>query len=768
VPFVPVASGTYTLTGTSTFGCTNTAIVAVTVNPLPTIGASAFPSATLCQGSSVALFGSGGASYAWSGGVNNGVSFTPSSSAKYIVTGIDANGCTNTDSVMVTVSPKVVPTITSLNTTCGLKNGVANVTASNGTPPYTYSWSTFPVSTNSSIDSLAPGTYVVTVSDSANCSSSAAVSIASSTAPILSVSTTNSNCGTIGTGSATVSVIGGTPPYRYLWNNGDTLPNDFNLKAATYIITVTDVNGCSTFAPGIVSNNNGPKITVTSQGNVKCFGSATGSIAVVVSGGTAPYSYNWSNGATTASISGLYAGPYQLTITDADSCTSVQNFIISQPASGVSITSTTTKADCGSSDGSAMASATGGVAPYTYAWSNGVSSASNTGIGAGVYVITITDANGCVDSSTVAVSDKTGPALALSLSGDATCGAGGLLSVSASGANPPYTYAWSTGSTNTSISNVPAGSYNVTVTDSHGCISTADTSVMEAIPPALSICMVTVDPDSSKHNYVIWDKSTAHKIASYNIYKESTVAGVYFQVASVPFSALGTYEDLLSDPNVRSWRYEISQVDSCGNESPLSQPHKTMHLTVNQGLGGAVNLIWDNYQGLAFSTYYIYRDTVGSNLTVIDSVPNNIFTYTDPTPPHSVLPLLYRIGISNPGGCTPSVTAINYNASKSNTGNIKVNGSVSVQNIASPLSSLQVYPNPSTGLFTVALTLPNTNEDLQLTVINALGQELVTKSYSRVAGQFSAQLDLSTIAKGVYFLKASYHNTNTYTKIVLQ
>jgi len=770
VPFVPVSSATYSVTGTDKYGCVNNTSVSVTVDPLPAIKASAFPAATMCQGSSLALFGSGGSSYAWSGGVNNGVSFTPGASHTYTVTGIDNNGCTNKDSITVTVHNKVVPTITSNNTSCGLQNGMASVVASNGIPPYSYNWSTNPAKSTASVDSLAAGTYVVSVSDSANCASTVAVSIAASTAPILTVSTTNSNCGLIGTGSAHVSVNGGTAPYHYMWNNGDTLTSDYNLKAATYIITVTDVNGCSTFAPAIVTNANGPKINTLSQVNVKCFGAATGAINVSVSGGTAPYLYLWSNGATTSSISSLYAGPYQLTVLDADSCTSVETFTIQQPHLPVAITSSSVKADCGVADGSASVGVTGGTAPYTYAWNNGVTTATDPSVISAIYSVIVTDGNGCIDSAHVSVSDKTGPALVLSLSSNATCGAGGLLSVSATGPNTPFTYAWSNGATTTAISDIPAGNYHVTVKDAHGCVSTADTSVVELIPAPITLCMVTVDPISNKHNNIIWNKTSAKQIASYNIYKESTQAGVYFKIANRPATDTTTFVDTLSDPTVRSWRYKISQVDSCGNESPLSPDHKTMHLTVNLGLGNNINLIWDNYEGLNFSTYYVYRDTNVSTFTLIDSIPNNIFTYTDNKPLNTKKMVLYRIGISNPGGCNPGARAlaVNYNASKSNTGSITFIPALSVNNITSALNSLLIFPNPSTGVVTFEMTLPNNAMDLSLSVINTLGQEVMTQEFSRVAGQFSKQVDLSSLAKGVYFAKFTYGNSTVYKKVALQ
>ena len=766
VAFVPSASGSYTVTGTDAHGCTGTAAVNITVNTLPVISASAFPAAVLCQGSSLALFGAGGASYSWSGGVNNGVSFTPSASNTYTVTGIDANGCTAKDSIKVTVHHKVVPSITSNNTTCGLKNGSAVVSASNGIPPYTYSWSTNPARTTTSVDSLAPGTYVVSVSDSANCASSAAVSISASTAPILSVSTTNSNCGSQGTGSAAVAVTGGNAPYRYMWNNGDTLATNYNLRAATYIITVTDVNGCSSFAPAIVSNVNGPKINTLSTVNVKCNGNASGAINISVSGGTPPYHYLWSNGATTASISNLFAGPYQLVVVDVDSCTSVENFILTQPLA-LSVASSAVKADCGVPNGSASVSVTGGVAPYTYKWSNGVTANVDASVSAGVYDVIITDANGCADSNLVSVSTKTGPSLAISVSNNASCGSGGLLSVLATGGTLPYTYLWNNGVTASAISNVPAGNYYVSVTDGKGCVGSADTSISEVLPPALSLCMVTVDPLAGKHNYLIWDKSMAKKISHFNIYKESTSAGVYFKIDSVPFDSAGIYVDLLSDATVRSWRYKISQVDSCGNESPLSPAHKTMHLTVNQGVGNNINLIWDNYEGLAFSTYYVYRDTIATKFTLIDSIPNNIFTYTDNKPLITKKPLLYRIGISNPGGCNPAIQTINYNASKSNTGNFTFNN-LGFQNLDAANTQLTVFPNPSNGVFTVSLNANKGSHTMVLSVINTLGQTVSTSSFSDVQASFSKQIDLSSLAKGVYFIKLNSDTQTFYNKVVIQ
>jgi hypothetical protein len=285
------------------------------------------------------------------------------------------------------------------------------------------------------------------------------------------------------------------------------------------------------------------------------------------------------------------------------------------------------------------------------------------------------------------------------------------------------------------------------------------------------ICMVTVDSATQK-NMVIWNKYQSTGIASYNIYKESTQAGVYLKIANVPYSYSSTYIDTLSNPQTRSWRYELSQVDSCGNESALSPAHKTMHLTVNKGItGGTVNLIWDNYEGLTFYTYYVYRDTASTGLTKIDSIPNNIFTYTDANPP-AAKNLYYRIQVVNPDPClpsgfTPSVRSINYNASKSNTGNFAFS-TVGIASVVKNAGQLNVFPNPSTGVFTFTLAQDNGSKSVSLSVVNELGQVVLTNTYSEVPATFTRQLDLTSLAKGVYFLKTVSDKSTFYNKVVIQ
>ncbi len=688
----------------------------------------------------------------------------------YTVTVTDSIGCSATVTATVGQPSPIIVTTAAFATTCGQDNGQAIVTKTTGGTgtTYTYSWNTVPVQTSNSVTGLASGTYVVTVTDVNGCSSANNVVIGASGSPSIVLDTViQSKCGEH-IGSATVSASGGVLPYKFSWNNGNTLATADSLHSGNYIATVTDNNGCSTFISVPVTNSDGPVIVSNPITPVKCYGQANGSIIVKVIGGSTPYTYVWSTGATTSSVSGLPVGPYYVTVSDATGCSGVQAFEITGPSAPVTIVTNTVNSDCTTADGSASASVSGGTAPYAYNWSTGVTTSSVNTLWAGTYSLTVTDANGCKDSTQAAVSSKTGPVIQVDSITAANCaaGIGGTVTISVTGGVPTYTYLWSNTSSSATqnLTGVPAGTYNVMVTDNAGCVGTATAKVPELLPSQISICMVTVDP-ASNHNYIIWDKSTSPNIASYNIYKENNAPGVFDKIGNVLASSTCTYVDMLSDPDVQSWRYEISQVDACGYESPLSAPHKTMHLTISQGLSNNVNLIWDNYQGISFGHYIVYRDSVaGIAGDSIGSVINNgTFTYTAAAPLASH-PWYFHMGIDNPGGCTPAIEAINYNASKSNTGSVIF---VGVNQLSVDLNSLEVYPNPSTGVFNFSLNIVN-KQNITVKIYNAIGQVLSSTNYGRISGQINKELDLTGLSKGVYILQVVGDNGVAYKKVILQ
>ena len=299
-------------------------------------------------------------------------------------------------------------------------------------------------------------------------------------------SSSDVSCNGGSNGSATATASGGTAPYSYSWSNGGSGASITGLSAGTYTVTVTDAN--STTAQATATITEPSALTHTGGSNdVNCFGQADGSTYILVGGGTAPYSYAWSNGGTAMTISSLGPGTYSVAVTDANGCTTGDSYTVNEPTLLVANASGTDASCNGSSDGSASASASGGVAPYSYSWSTGATTATATGLSAGGYSVTITDANGCSDFALVTINEPSAISLSTSTT-DASCGAAtdGGVDLSVSGGAAPYSYIWSNGATTQDLSGVASGSYSVTVTDANGCTAGTSATVNENSTLAVS------------------------------------------------------------------------------------------------------------------------------------------------------------------------------------------------------------------------------------------------------------------------------------------
>jgi len=223
-------------------------------------------------------------------------------------------------------------------------------------------------------------------------------------------STTDATCGSAD-GTATATPANGPAPYTYLWSDGQTTATATNLAAGSYSVTITDAGGCSEVISGIiVENPNSPvsSTTVTSNYNgaeISCNGASDGEATASATGGVAPYGYLWSDGQTTATATNLSAGTYSVTVTDASSCSSVSSVTITEPSAIASTDVVTDVTILGGSDGAVDLTVSGGTSPYTYLWSNGATTEDISGLTAGTYTCTITDANGCTENVSVTVND---------------------------------------------------------------------------------------------------------------------------------------------------------------------------------------------------------------------------------------------------------------------------------------------------------------------------------------------------------------------------
>ncbi len=499
-----LAAGSHTVVVTDANGCQDSASVIIT-QPATSISVSAsVMNQVSCylgsDANALVSYSGGTAPYTvlWStGAAIDTIVNIPAGT--YSVTVTDANGCTATDSVIITQPASAVDANASViaNVTCyGVPSGSATVTATGGTAPYTYSWSNG--ANTPTINTLSAGQYVVTITDANGCFDMDSVVITQPASPLnaVLVSNTNVDCFGNNTGSAQASVSGGTSPYTYAWSNGAVTSNISNVAAGVYSLTVTDANGCiDTLSVTITQPSAALISSSTVIQNVSCFGGVDGSAFVSYTGGTAPYSVSWSNGATSDSISNLNAGTYTVTITDANGCTTTQSVVITEPSSALAASAVVNQnVNCfGGNTGSATATASGGTSPYTYVWSNGATGANLNGVTAGTYSVTITDANGCTETATVTI---TQPAAALTVgvlsSGNVDCfgSTTGFANVGASGGTTPYTYVWSNGTAGASLNNVGAGTYTVTVADANGC--TATTSITLTQPASALASSATI------------------------------------------------------------------------------------------------------------------------------------------------------------------------------------------------------------------------------------------------------------------------------------
>ncbi|MBC7744112.1 MAG: SprB repeat-containing protein, partial [Flavobacterium sp.] len=450
---------------------------------------------------SFTISGTGGAgaysgTYSFNG--NPLVSFTVSNGSgtvnnlaagSYEVTLRDANGCPQVKTIVITQPTALTITGTKTDVTCaGFNNGTINLNISGGTAPFNYMWNDG--ATTQNVTNLSTGPHSVTVTDAKGCSANYSVNIFQPTAVTVLSSFSNPTCFGSADGSINLSVSGGTAPYSYSWSNGSTLKNQTGLAAASYTVTVTDARGCTNIQ-NITLTSPPAMLLSTSVINVLCSGNNSGSIDLIVSGGTAPYSYNWSNGSTVQDLTNLIAGTYSVTVTDNKNCTSVLTVAISQP-SPVTINYALTNVSCaGNNNGSILLTPTGGTGTYSYLWNTGATTNNLSGLASGSYSVTVSDQNGCTAVTTISISQP----IAISLSATQTnikCfgSSTGAINLTVSGGTAPFSYLWnniSTGysSTTEDISSLPAGTYAVTVTDLNGCTSSISVTLTQI--PAITL-----------------------------------------------------------------------------------------------------------------------------------------------------------------------------------------------------------------------------------------------------------------------------------------
>ena len=473
--------GTYSVTVTDAAGCTITGTATVG-NPIQInidVEVTNPPCGSGGTGSATANASGGSAPYTfnWSNGAS-GPSVSGLAPGTYGLTVTDFLGCQENTSVLIIEDSGLdLNVLSTPSSGCGAPDGTASVIINGGTAPFNILWNNG--STASDVAGLAPGTYSVTVIDGNGCGANTSVTVGGSPAIGLHITGVNAGCAANGSANAMVMPGTGTPPFQYNWSNGATTSIINNITAGTYSVTVTDAEGCT--ATDEVTVDGSVDISVsTSVTNNPCFGDNNGTATASVSGTSGPVTYMWSNGGNLQTISGLATGTYFVTVVDLTSgCSASTNAFISQPAE-VDASATGVDAGCNSL-GSAEASASGGTTPYTFAWSNGETGQSITGLAAGTYSVTATDANGCSDVATVSIAPGGSLDVVVEITNPISSSTvdDGAVEASANGGVQPYTFLWNTGDTEPILTDLSGGTYTVTVTDAEGCTGTASVTLIQ-------------------------------------------------------------------------------------------------------------------------------------------------------------------------------------------------------------------------------------------------------------------------------------------------
>lgn len=488
------------------------------------------------------------------------------------------------------------------------------------------------------------GQFAVTVTDDLGCAyTGSTYAEEGNDFSLFPSSTQTSSCGG-NDGQAQMVATGDNPPFTYDWSNGQSGVFATGLTGGSYDVTITDNIGCTKEATVNVLGAF-PTANVNPSAPT-CNGYFDGTATASITSGFGPYTFAWSSGGNAQVETGLGAGTYTVSITDASGCTGTENVTVTNPPLiNVNTTSSTDPTVCRGNDGVATATVTGGVAPYSFLWDNGKTTSSNISLSAGIHTVTVTDASGCQEVETVTLSDPNAPSLSTNGS-SVTCGddSTGTASVNITGGTPPYSVLWSTNETTNNISNLPSGSYSVQVIDGAGCVA-FDNAVISGPDPLLALLTPNYD---------------------------------------------------LSDP--------------CNSE---------IYLTSISGGTPPYSYAWND--------------------------PNN---QTTPTAV-GLCNGTYELTVTDNSGCVKTFTIILYNPR------------TSVEEKANQVDWLNVFPNPTKGTLNVTLSKDLANGTIK--VVSATGADVLSITNAPNKGTYN--LDLSSLTAGNYFLMIDGDETHAVQQI---
>ena len=612
-----LAAGSYTCIVTDANGCTAETTVAVNTPGMLTVTASPFDAT--CSGGEdgfATATPSGGSmpyTYLWMPGGSIEQNPAGLAAGTYTVALTDATNCVVTASIVIGEPTAISISDTTTPALCNMNNGSADLTVTGGTAPYTYLWNT--TSTEEDPIDFGPGNYTVVVTDANDCTASHEIMIDSPGQPTVTVEPYSATCNGDSDGGINLTVSGGTGPFVYAWNTGGVTTEDLaDVPAATYSVSVTDANGCTYEYSGLVTEPDVLFADAPGPTSILCNGNNNGSADLTVTGGTAPYVYLWTpSGNTTPNPTNLVVGDNTFVVTDANGCTVTDVITLTEPDALV-LSAQSEATLCGNgSDGSIDLTVVGGTLPFTFAWSNASTDEDPVGLSAGVYIVLVTDDNGCTATLNETVEEPTEVAvvvtniseygiynLSCETSEDGSAEAG------ASGGSGPYTFVWDNGTLGAELSSVSAGTYTVVATDINGCTGTSQLSLEAPTGAVVSFYTEAISCFGESDGAIFVEEITGGTPPYQYSINDSDFSGTgLFGSLSV-----GSYDIVIQDANGCT-NTESVQLDEPAElvvnlgddiEIQLGEEPFNIEAIVNVGIDSASLQYWEWTQGRFFTT----------------------------------------------------------------------------------------------------------------------------------------------------------------------
>ncbi len=808
------AAGNYALTVTNPDGCTGTA--AQTVNFATGIPPQvvAIQNVSCFQGNNgMALAtgngGNGTFNYQWSNGAT-----TPTASnlsaGTYSVVVTDGNGCTASSSIAISQPPVLLLNAAATAETFNNgNNGTAAATAAGGTQGYNFSWSNG--ATGANISGLAPGSYIVTATDANGCTTSQTVFVNqyNCTFSGFSQNTTNVSCFGQNDGTATIIASGGVAPIIYNWSNGGSGETISNLAPGQYTVNILDATECPAEFDFTITE---PSLLVAATTSTNATGnnSNNGTASATATGGTAGYTFLWSNGQTTATIQNLAAGFYTVTATDLNGCTAVSVVEVGLDCALTASINLTQPTCFGLANGSVSLDVLGGVTPLNFIWTDGTNPVNPTALPAGNYFVTATDANGCEITATATLGQPNQLLISTTSTTPTSCvsDSTGAATVSASGGTGNINFSWENGQSGATATGLGAGQISVVATDQNGCETTSEITILvsDLVPPVISVSnlVLPLGPAGSVVLTPLNTNSTfsdncllqafSFSPASFNCTQQgehvvtasATDASNNTATAQFSITIIDNLAPVMDCPDniVRCFGDDVvsynapSVEDNCqttggqfsfdsglpsGSQFPVGVTANAYSFTDAAGNVGACSFTVTILEQLTISAPVVVNDIdnkmVGSiNITVTGGQQPYTFTWKKNGQPFATTEDLTNIGsgaytiqIVDSLGCTVAAQAFE------------------VQNVVATNepawgSKFQLLPNPTTGLLTANFPTDLSGEAAAL-VFDATGRLVFSRNFKM---EEKIRFDLTDLADGFYTVSIRLNGEMVNRKVVVE